>query len=181
MQSKWFFFFFLAFSLISCKDKIKETYIIEIEKMVHSLDSLQEISENFDKSQIDQMLEKIHLTLSHIKSHENMDTISYVLASQYDTYKDIPTTISINSGNLAKVKVAIPEVKEKLEDLKHDIQNGINERDKYEEFLEFERNKVKEIETVLEYYTSINQKYILLYDSLQPIMEEFNTTWEIKE
>jgi hypothetical protein len=71
------------------------------------------------------------------------------------------------------VKQSIPEVRQKVEDLKHDIDNGVGEREKYEEYINFEKKKIADIEEVLNYYLETRNKFYNRYDSLHPIVTNF--------
>src|SRR5690554_629897 len=66
---------------------------------------------------------------------------------------------------------ALPEVQEKLKDLKHDIEKGVNDRDKYQDYINYERNKVDEIKEVWSYYRETTDEYYKLFDSLHPVIK----------
>ncbi len=164
-------------TLYSCKNKDRENYIQEIDEMSATLDSLKIIAYNTTGQSIQPISQSVHQTVQQIKQNYNADTIDLQTAKKIDAYKEIESAISINSGNLAKAKQAIPEVQQKIEDLKHDIENGVNDRDKYQEYIAFEKSKIKDIENVLSYYIKTKRSYQDRYDSLHPIMKNMAATF----
>lgn len=166
------------FFATSCKDAVKEEYIIEIDHLSNTLEDYKASIDKYDSDKFEEIVESVNSTIQAIKSYYNSDTISYEIVEKINAYKNIPNAISINSGNLAKIKVAIPEVQIKLEELKHDVKNGVNERGKYQEYIDFEKDKVNEIGEVLEYFNKINLEYSSLYDSLHSDILNFQKELE---
>jgi chromosome segregation ATPase len=170
---KWYFVVVAAFGLVitSCKNDNKKELLSEIDKMENTLDSLETITNDTIRYDPSEIIASVRATILNVKKHYIADTIDYKLANQMNSYKEIRKVISKNSGNLAKAKQTIPEVQQKLDDLKHDIENGVNDRDKYQEFINFEKSKIHEIEEVLKYYIQTTDKYYTRYDSLHPIIK----------
>ncbi|WP_107038487.1 hypothetical protein [Brumimicrobium mesophilum] len=170
---KWYFVAIMGLSLTvtSCKNENKKELLSEIDKMENTLDSLETVANDTTRYGSKDIVTSVRETILKVKNNYMPDTIDYVLADQMNSYKEIRKAISKNSGNLAKAKQTIPEVKIKLDDLKHDIENGVNDRDKYEEFINYEKSKISEIKQVLSYYIETTALYYDRYDSLHPIIE----------
>lgn len=163
--------------LYSCNNKNREKYIKEVDAMAATLDSLKTIAYDTTESDIQPISQSVKTTLQKIKQNYNSDTIDLKTAKKIDAYKEIENALSINSGNLAKAKQAIPEVQEKVDDLRHDIKEGVNDRDKYQTFIDFEQSKIADIKNVLSYYIKTNVKYRKRYDSLQPLMKNMGDSF----
>ena len=172
---RWYFFAIMAMfiAITSCENDNKKELLSEIDDMENTLDSLAVIAFDTSGYNNSQMIASVRATILNVKKHYVADTIDYELAENMNAYKDIRKGTSKNSGNLAKAKQSIPEVQQKLDDLKHDIENGVNDRDKYEEFISYEKSKVYEIKEVLKYYVKTRNKYNNRYDSLHPIIKNF--------
>ncbi len=170
---KWYFVVVavLGFTVASCKNDNKKELLAEIDKMENTLDSLLIVANDSTRYRSTDIVTSVRATILKVKNNYMPDTIDYVLAEQMNSYKEIRKAVSKNSGNLAKVKQTIPEVQKKLDDLKHDIENGVNDRDKYNQFINYEKSKVNEIQEVLSYYLETTDKYYNLYDSLHPIIK----------
>lgn len=171
---KWYFVAVavLGLSITSCKNDNKEELLSQIDEMENTLDSLALIANDTIGLSASETIASVRATILKVKNNYNADTIDYELAEKMNSYKDIRKGISKNSGNLAKAKQTIPEVQKKLGDLRHDIESGVNDRDKYQEFINFEKSKVNEIEEVLRYYVEMNDKYHDKYDELHPIIKK---------
>lgn len=160
----------ISITFSSCSNGEKKEFLTEIEQMESKLDSMKAVANDSTIHFPNQVNISVRNTILKIKNNYTPDTIDYKLAEKINGYKEIRKAVSKNSGNLAKVKQTIPEVEKKLADLKHDIENNVNDREKYQEFINYEQAKVKEIETVLSYYIETTEKYYNRYDSLHPIV-----------
>jgi len=178
MKLKIFVISILSISIASCSNTDKKKYIAEINKMEDTLDSLSSIAFDTTRQDPGKMVLSVRETIADVKENYLPDTIDYELAEKMNSYKEIRKTISKNSGNLAKAKQSIPEVQEKLADLKHDVQNGVNDRDKYAEYISYERGKIEEIKHVLSYYLETTEESYKLYDSLHPIIKNLGASLE---
>ena len=159
--------------ILGCKDQEKSSYLEEIELMNSKIDSLDNVSKNQNSDSIPAIVRTIENTIDKVKENYIADTIDLEIATLMNRYKDAKKSLSSNTGNLSKAKGAIPEVKEKLEHLKHDIENGVGDREKYEEYINFEKNKIQEIESILDYYIKTNKKYLEQYQSAHPKVKNF--------
>ncbi|MDX1651262.1 MAG: hypothetical protein R3277_02145 [Brumimicrobium sp.] len=168
-----FFIAVITLLLWSCQDKEKEKYLQEVEGMEQRLDSLKTVALEKRVDTIPQVVLSVRNTISKVKDNYYADTIDMQIAQMMNQYKDIRKILSSNTGNYAKVNTTIPEVEQKLKDLEHDIEKGVGDREKYQEYINFEKKKIEEIESVLNYYIETNEKYLNKYDSLHPIVLNF--------
>ena len=180
MKGTIFILLIATITFFGCKNKDREKYIKEIDTMSATLDSLKTIAYDTTGQNIQPISQSVHQTIQQIKQKYSSDTIDLKTAKKIDAYKEIESAISINSGNLAKAKQAIPEVQQKIDDLRHDIENGVNDRDKYQEYIAFEKSKINDIEDVLSYYIKTKKKYQDRYDSLHPIMKNLGDAFSSK-
>ena len=170
---KFIIFVFIGLFFFSCQDKERAALLDRVEEMHEMLDSMKTVA---DESQID----TLHLLVEHIKQRTSVvkkyyipDTVEYNIARMMNDYKEVRKALSTNSGNLSKVRQSIPEVKESLDNLQHDIKHGVGERDRYEEYVDFESQKVKKIHEILTYYLETKEKYSSLYRETEPKINEF--------
>lgn len=177
MKEKIFIILIVIISFYSCNNKNRGEYIKEIDRMATTLDSLKTVAYDTVGQNTQSIFHSVDETILKIKQNYNSDTIDLKLVKEIDAYKEIKNALSINSGNLAKTKQAISEVLVKVADLKHDVENGVNDRDKYQVFIDFEQSKINDIENVLSYYIKNKLKYRERYDSLQPLMKNVIDTF----
>lgn len=164
---------FVVSLLFACKDEQKTKHLEEINSMVQDLDSLSKVANDTSGRVPYNVNMSVQNTILRVKNNYLPDTINYAVAQMMNDYKEIRKAVMSNSGNLAKVKQSIPEVQQKVEDLKHDIKNGVGEREKYQEYINFEKKKIADIEEVLDYYLKTKTKFYNRYDSLHPIVSNF--------
>ena len=164
---------FVVSILFACKDEQKSKHLAEINAMEQDLDSLSLVANDTSGRVPYNVNMSVQNTILKVKNNYLPDTINYAVAEMMNDYKEIRKAVMSNSGNLAKVKQSIPEVQQKVKDLKHDIENGVGEREKYEEYVNFEKKKIADIEEVLDYYLKTKTKFYNRYDSLHPIVSNF--------
>lgn len=156
-----------------CQDQHKVQHIAELNEMQSTLDSISSLVNDTNRRNTHTINMAVRNTIIQVKDNYLPDTINYEVAERMNDYKEIRKALSSNSGNYAKVKQAIPEVQQKIKDLKHDIENGVGNRDKYEEYIQFERKKIQDIQEIFSYYRKTNKKFINRFDSLHPIVSSF--------
>lgn len=172
--------FIFPLLVLSCKDQEKSSYLEEVKVMSSKLDSLSNTAKDQTSDSIRQVVKTIEETINKVKENYIADTIDLDLAAMMNSYKDVQKVLSSNTGNLAKAKDAIPQVKEKLEHLKHDIENGVGNREKYEEYMNFEKGKIQEIESILKYYIDTNTEYLKKFKTVHPKVKNFADSLEVK-
>lgn len=170
---RWYFAVIATLGLViaSCGNKNKNEFLTEIDEMESTLDSLDSVAKDTTRYYATDIVASVRNTILKVKNNYMPDTIDVELAEQMNAYKEIRKAVSKNSGNIAKAKQTIPEVQEKLKDLRHDIENGVNDREKYRDFINYEKSKISEIEEVLSYYIETTEKYYNRYDSLHPVIK----------
>lgn len=169
------FLLFLSISVVlwSCKDSARDEYLLEISQMEQELDSMLVIAEANRIDTLSKLIDHIKNRTLDVSKHYVPDTIDLEIAKMMNLYKDVRKAMSSNSGNLAKVKNSIPEVQQKLADLRYDIENGLGDREKYGEFVAFERAKVNQIEEILAYYLDVKQEFTDVFRETDPQVQAF--------
>ncbi|MGM0478795.1 MAG: hypothetical protein ACQERC_06200 [Bacteroidota bacterium] len=163
----------IFFGSSGCQDQHKKQHIAELDDMQSTLDSISSQVNDTNRRNTHTINMAVRNTIIQVKNNYLPDTINYEVAERMNDYKEIRKALSSNSGNYAKVKQAIPEVQQKIEDLKHDIENGVGNRDKYDEYIQFERKKIQDIKDIFSYYQKTNKQFIDRFDSLHPIVSSF--------
>lgn len=162
----WIVVTVLFVAVVSCNNSEKEAYISEVDGMIVRLDSLKEIADANVLDSLPFIIDRVKKNTKRFAASYKGDTIDLQIGEMINLYKSVRKGLSRNSGNLAKVRVSIPETVEALTNLKSDISNGVGERDKYQEHILFERDKVDQIDTLLSVYLKNNDEYLSLYEEL---------------
>ena len=159
--------------MMSCKDAQKQKYQDEISSMEKDLDSMEQLAEQNRIDTLPKLINRIKNKTLEVQQNYYTDTIDYEVADMMNDFKQARKGLSSNSGNLAKVRNSIPEVKQKLSDLSFDIDHGVGDRSRYQEYIDYEKEKVLQIEEILTYYLDNKKKYLKLYNEAAPKVDAF--------
>lgn len=170
----------LGFLFVGCNDAEKEGYLAEIQAMEEKLDSLSVRIVEHDSDNLRGLTTTINQVIGKVQKNYFPDSIDLEIAARMNAYKGIRKSLERNSGNLAKAKVAIPEIKEALGNLKHDIENGAGNRDQYAENVSHELGKVRQVEELLTFYFSTRDENVKTFEEIHPIVEAFADELEQK-
>ncbi len=165
--------FFLALIIglfTSCADLQKKEQLAKIDVMNQTLDSLEKelITQKIDT------LPELKLSTStvelRIKQNLFMDKVDIELGKKMDAYKRMRRALGPLGKAYGKVNKSVLEIREALKNLSSDIENGYGERDKYDEYITFEKDKITKITVLLNDYKeqkeSVFKTYFELHNEL---------------
>jgi hypothetical protein len=98
------------------------------------------------------------------------------LAKKLDAYKVMRRSIKPMLQQYLKVREGIKEEKRVLKQLRKDIKEGRGERNRYAEYIRFERQKVQQLSTLTTEYLRTKEKFFNDYARLYPPIEAFSYT-----
>ena len=170
---KYLLIIFLSIALLSCKDAQVDQHISAISNMNSELTDIEtELNEKRVDS-ISIICANVRGRILKIKQNYSSDTIPRIRGEQINQYKEIRKVLPKNTKLGKKISKAIEEERESLSNLEHDITNGVNDREKYAQFIQDEQTKVKQIKTLMASFLETQDKYITRYTELDPIMAAF--------
>ena len=172
-MKKFIAFVLLGLLVASCHDAQKESYLAEVEQMNNSLDSIEEVFESNKIDTINLFMNHIEYTLIQVKNNFVADTVDAEFAKVMDRYKSIKKGLPKNNRNAEKISKSIIEERTALEKLEHDIENAAGEREKYPEYISFERNKVVQIRELMKSWKDVQDNHLEAFDRLDPIVQNF--------
>jgi hypothetical protein len=145
-----------------------------IDQLSKTVDSLQEI---IVKSEIDSIgYRKIATQDVELRIKQNFysDTLNLELGKKMDAYKVMRRKFGPLSRTHKTLETGAAEELIVLNQLKNDIKSGSGERNKYSEYIQFEKNKVLQLSTLLEDYIKEKAKTIETYNRLHPELLAFS-------
>jgi hypothetical protein len=149
---------FLLFTLFSCSDFQKKG---QLEKIQRSQRNLYDIEKELKVNKIDTM-SKIKLATNEvelrIKNNLVLDTINLILGKKMDDYKRMRKSFEPLGRSYSQLMTGISEERMTLNNLVTDIQNGEGERNKYDTYIVYENNKIKQLKILLNSYISFKNK-----------------------
>ena len=154
----------LGFFFQSCSDLKKGDQLSEIQGLLKTIDSVEVV---LIENQID-TLENLTFTMRILQVDlaklKAKDSIPLNLALKMDEYKWMRKSVPIIANNQIALKKGIKEVRLSLNELEVDISKASGRKDKYENYIGFEKKKVNLIRTTLTETSKLSDKLIKDFD-----------------
>ncbi len=160
--------------LFSCADLKKDEQLKRISKLEKTLDT---IHQDREKNEIDTLTALKTLTNAveiRIKTYLVLDTINLVLGKKMDAYKIMRRNLKPLGKQNSQLKTTILEERKTLKNLRVDIENGSGSRDKYESYILFEKNKIKQIQILFEEYRRLKNETLNTYRELHDELNQLS-------
>jgi hypothetical protein len=109
-----------------------------------------------------------------IKNYLVLDTINLVLGKKMDAYKMMRRSLKPLGKQNSQLKQAIREEQKTLKALRSDIENGSGSRDKYESYILFEKNKLNQLQILLDEYLRLKKETMATYRELHPELNQLS-------
>lgn len=165
---------FCGLFLTSCMDLETSEQLERIALMNQTIDSVETV---FKEHQIDS-LSKISLSAygveNRIKNNYRADTVNIELGRKMDAFKVMRRSLTPLGKARTIIPQSIKEEREKLKELKSDIENGNGKREKYGEFVSFEEEKVSQLRVLLTEYVDKKEASLKTYDELYDELNAFS-------
>jgi len=160
--------------LFSCADLKKDEQLTRISKLEKTLAT---IEHERVKNQID-TLTALKISTNaveiRIKTYLVLDTIDLVLGKKMDAYKIMRRNFKPLGKQNSQLKSAISEERKTLKDLRVDIDNGSGSRDKYESYILFEKNKIKQLQILLDEHMRLKNETLHTYRELHDELNQLS-------
>ena len=166
--------------LFSCSDIEKDRQVKKINGLTKSVEKLNIALTQNKISDVPEKKLAVYTVIKRIKSYYFTDTIDYQFAKKMNSYKAARKSLMILDSDYEKIRIALREEKIALRKLKSDIINGFGQREKYDEYISFEKNKTKKIKSLLDEYIYKKKEFTIAYDSLHPLLNDYSMRLEEK-
>ncbi|MEY4350466.1 MAG: hypothetical protein RL078_513 [Bacteroidota bacterium] len=167
-MNKLLIVFTLVSFLTSCADINKEQQLKRIQQEQKRLDQLAEQIKDKRMDEVSSLKVNTMQTELKIKQHLHLDTINLDLAQQLDAYKLMRKSINPITKQLRQLRTGIKEEKTVLKLLAQDVELGRGERQRFDEFIKFEHNKVDQLAALTKEYLRAKAKLFEDYYALYP-------------
>jgi hypothetical protein len=164
------------FVLASCADLQREQYVKQVEQLQEKLQGLEKTLPDSRLNDISTIKVNTIQAELRIKQNLHLDTIDMALAKKLDAYKLMRRSIKPMMQQFMQVRNGIKEEKGVLKRLNQDIQAGRGERQRYSEYIRYERQKVKQLSQLSTDYLRAKEKFFADYARLYPPIEAFSRT-----
>ena len=166
--------------LFSCSDIEKDRQVKKINVLTNSVEKLKIALTQNKISNVPEKKLAVYTVIKRIKSYYFTDTIDYQFAKKINSYKAARKSLIILDSDYEKIRIALREEKIALRKLKSDVLNGFGQREKYDEYISFEKNKTKKIKSLLDEYIYKKKEFAIAFDSLHPVLKCYSIRLEEK-
>ena len=166
--------------LFSCSDIEKDRQVKKINVLTNSVEKLKIALTQYKISNVPEKKLAVYTVIKRIKSYYFTDTIDYQFAKKMNSYKVVKKSLNNLDGDYEKIRIALREEKIALRKLKSDVINGFGQREKYDEYISFEKNKTKKIKSLLDEYIYKKKEFTIAFDSLHPLLNDYSMRLEEK-
>ena len=166
--------------LFSCSDIEKDRQVKKINGLTNSVEKLKITLTQNKISNVPEKKLAVYTVIKRIKSYYFTDTIDYQFAKKMNSYKAARKSLIILDSDYEKIRIALREEKITLRKLKSDVLNGFGQREKYDEYISFEKNKTKKIKSLLDEYIYKKKEFTIAFDSLHPVLNDYSIRLEEK-
>lgn len=158
----------------SCMDLETSTRLERIASMEQTIDSVEVV---FAEHKLDSMAVlsiRAYDVENRIKKNYTADTIDMELGRKMDAFKVMRRNFNPMGKAMSAIPTSIEELREKLSQLKTDIENGDGKREKYDEYLSFEEAKVAQLRALLTDFVETKIASLKTYDELYEELNAFS-------
>ena len=166
--------------LFSCSDIEKDRQVKKINGLTKSVEKLKIALTQYKISNVPEKKLAVYTVIKRIKSYYFTDTIDYQFAKKMNSYKAARKSLIILESDYEKIRIALREEKITLRKLKSDVLNGFGQREKYDAYISFEKNKTKKIKSLLDKYIYKKKEFTIAFDSLHPVLNDYSIRLEEK-
>ncbi len=166
--------------LFSCSDIEKDRQVKKINGLTNSVEKLKIALTQNKINNVPEKKLRVYTVIKRIKSYYFTDTIDYQFAKKMNSYKAARKSLIILESDYEKIRLALREEKIALRKLKSDVLNGFGQREKYDEYIYFEKNKTKKIKILLDEYIYKKKEFTIAFDSLHPLLNDYSIRLEEK-
>ena len=158
----------------ACVDFNRDHLLQKVAKMDQQLLEIEGKLKDERLNEVSAIKLKTMQTELRIKQNLHLDTIDIALAKKLDAYKVMRRSIKPMLQQYLKVREGIKEEKRVLKQLRKDIKEGRGERNRYVEYIRFERQKVRQLSSLTTDYLRTKEQFFKDYARLYPPIEAFS-------
>ena len=177
---KFFAFILTVILFSSCADLKKGEQLEAIDSMSKTVDSISTVLIENKYEEIKQISVESYEVQKKIKENFSSDTISIEFAKKLDKFKVMIESFDLLNKQFILLNENSKEEKVKLESLNKDITTASGQRDKYEEFIQFEKVKVQQLSNLLKEYIELRKTTLNTYETLYDEIYEFSFSFMAK-
>jgi hypothetical protein len=171
---KYFLFALTCLSIYACSVANNDKQLEAITNLNVSLDSIEKVMLANEIDTIAALRVATNGVELRIKNYYYSDTIDMALGKKMDAYKVMRRSLGPLSRSYSTVREGISVERSTLKNLKTDIEKGKGEKNKYQEYVDFEKGKVNQLRKILAEYVKEKNKTMETFHELHNELYDFS-------
>ncbi len=181
IQMKIFLFSLLSlFLFVSCHDLKKQKQLKELDALTLTLSEVSEEMNEIDSSQMELVFKEVMHVRTTIQEYYQNDTLSIELGQDLEDYHLIAKQAKWVMGNIPFAKEAIAETQERIHQLRTDVMSGNGEREKYDSYIQNEKEQVEELKTLHQSLVKNSSEALEKHKTLHENILKFSSELRLK-
>ena len=160
--------------LSSCIDLETSEQLEQIAAMNQTIDSVETVFNEHRLDSIAAISLRAYSVENRIKNNYHSDTINMEFGRKMDAFKVMRRNLKPLGKSLTMIPSTIEEEREKLKQLKTDIENGDGKREKYAEYIDYEEVKLSQLRALLNEYVETKEASLKTYNDLYDELNAFS-------
>ena len=177
---KFVTFILTVFILSSCADLKKGDQLALLDRLTKTVDSISTVLIENKYEDVHQISFECLEVEKKINENYASDTISVPFAQKLDQFKTMIASFDVLKRQFSSIKQAAKEEKSKLVSLSKDIESASGEREKYDEFIKFESEKVLQLTKLLKEYIELRTMALNTHKNVYDEVYEFSFSFMAK-
>ena len=158
---------------LSCSDFDKEKQAQNVLKLTKQVTAINREFENIKIDSISALKLSTYEVERRIKQNYFSDTINLEFGQKMDDYKRMRRMLGPIGKEEFRLRQSINEELSQLKKLHSDISNGYGKRESYDEYIQFEKNKVSQINILFKEYLKLRAQFLEIYFKLHKELLEY--------
>jgi hypothetical protein len=140
------------FGAVSCLDMERKGYFAEIDKMLNTIDSLEQLHQGLPNDSFSIIKQEASNIEKDVKSYFMEDTVDFEFARKMNRLRGIRKGSDFIAMRRSFLDTVFQFQREQLLILRGDIENGSGQRDQYRSFVDAEKENVSKIAAAFKDY-----------------------------
>lgn len=140
------------FVIVSCLDTERKGYFAEIDKMLNTIDSLEQLHQGLPNDSFSIIKQEASNIEKDVKSYFMEDTVDFEFARKMNRLRGIRKGSDFIAMRRSFLDTVFQFQREQLLTLREDIENGSGQRDQYRSFVDAEKENVSMISAAFKDY-----------------------------
>ena len=151
---------------LSCSDFEKENQSARVDVLMGQVEGIEKAFLKIKIDSISALQMSTYEVERQIKQNYSPDSINLVLGKKMNDYKRMRKMLGPLGKEEVRLKKSLLEEREQLTKLGSDILNGYGKRELYNEYIDFETQKVNQIKVLYEEYDKTRAQFLEIYQRL---------------